>query len=64
MSGCEAGILVVPYVVVLATAEFFISRRIVRKLVRIERLLASIAEKNIGDTNNVGGSKDEKERGI
>jgi HAMP domain-containing protein len=57
MSSCEVGIIVVAYVViVLAAADFLVSRRIIRRLERIEELLTSTTKKNLRDGDNIANS--------
>ena len=58
MSGCEAGILVVGYlIIVLAIADFVVQRRITNRLDRIEELLTSTAEKSLNNSDKVADSK-------
>jgi HAMP domain-containing protein len=57
MSSCEVGIIVVAYVVIaLAAADFLVSRRIIRRLERIEELLTSTTKKNLRDGDNIANS--------
>lgn len=62
MSEYLLGLIVVVYVViVLAIADLFVSRRIIKRLERIEELLASTAKEGLGNGNNIADGKDEKE---
>jgi len=62
MSGCEAGILVVGYVVLaFGIIEWVDFRRIRKRLDEIEKLLVSATEKHLDNNDNVHGSEEKKE---
>ena len=61
MSGCEIGIAVVDYLVLVsAVVDLIAQRRITRRLDRIDRLLAPAAKESLSNGNNVADSEGKK----
>ena len=58
MNGCTAGILVVAYLVLVSmVVDFIVSRRIAKRLDRIEELLVSTTKESLDNGNKVANSK-------
>jgi hypothetical protein len=58
MSECLLGLIVVVYVViVLAVADLFVSRRIIKRLERIEELLTPTTKESLRDSDNIADGK-------
>lgn len=64
MSGCEAGILVIAYAVVVFEVVdwLFFQRVVAERLDRIERLLTLVAEKHSDNNDSVYASDEKKEK--
>lgn len=65
MSGCEVGIVVVAYVVVVfGIIEWVDFRRIRKRLEGIEGLLTSTTEKHLDNDDNAYDGKEKKEKSL